>query len=119
LLADPRAPQVAPRREPLAHVLAVALVCRRFDLLRGFGGFQAERAALGAEEVSRFRFVFLEESAVLGWFQVGGFDLAAGFKLRGELIGGELVGAALGVYLGLPFGVGVEEPWLSGISTWE
>jgi hypothetical protein len=35
------------------------------------------------------------------------------------LIVGELVGSALGVYLGLPLGVGVEEARLSGIRTWE
>jgi hypothetical protein len=53
--------------------------------------------------------MFLEQPAVLGRFQIRGFDLAAGFQLRGELIVQQFVGEAscLALYL-LAFG-GAEE----------
>jgi len=88
-LVDPRAPRIAPPREPLAQVLGGPLIALRLDLLGGFRGLEAERAPLTAEQIPRFRFLFVEESAVLGRFQFGGFDCAAGFKLRGETGAGE------------------------------
>jgi hypothetical protein len=88
-------------------------------LLRSSGGFAADGSALASEQIAAFRLLLLEQTAVLCGFQLGWFDGAAGFQLGGELIVGELVGSALGVYLGLPLGVGVEEARLSGIRTWE
>jgi len=48
-----------------------------------------------------------EQIAVLRWFQFRGFDLAAGFQLRGELIMGELVAGGL-LGLGVAFFVADE-----------
>jgi hypothetical protein len=60
------------------------------------------------EETALLWTFFIEQAAVLGRFQLCGSRRQTGFDLCGELVVEQAVFALLRVYLGLPFGSGIE-----------